>query len=80
MLTIDHVIAHLLNEEVHQIGLKSVEPKMEAFSAYTARKQTPIEHITCFNCQKKGHYQAQCLEFQKEHMGAVAKEGEDGVW
>src|SRR5882762_5721986 len=48
MLTVDHAVRRLLNEEVRQIGHKSVEVKTEAFSAYTARKRTPIEHITCF--------------------------------
>jgi hypothetical protein len=80
MLIVDHAIRRLLNEEVRQIGHKSVEVKTEAFSAYTAQKQTPIEHITCFNCQKKGHYRAQCPDLPKEHAGVVVNADEDGVW
>jgi len=29
-------------------------------------KSTNKQHIMCFNCQKKGHYQYECLEKEQE--------------
>ena len=56
-LTLDFVISHLLNEESRQ-GIPASEPSSSAMVA--TRAKTPISQITCFGCQKKGHYKSHC--------------------
>ena len=60
-LTLDYVIAHLLNEEAHQ----GVIRQSAADSALTATSTCHnLQNITCFLCQKKGHYQSHCPQHQ----------------
>ncbi|OJT12658.1 Retrovirus-related Pol polyprotein from transposon TNT 1-94 [Trametes pubescens] len=61
-LTLDYVVARLLNEESRQT------PAAPSSSAHTenvlvaaaARPRVPISMITCYRCAQKGHYQANC--------------------
>jgi hypothetical protein len=57
LLTLNFVISHLLNEEAHQ-GIPAVNPSSSALAA--THVKTPLAQITCFKCQKKGHYQLHC--------------------
>ena len=85
LLTSEYVICRLLNEEVRQSGLKdqlSVAQKDVAFQVDKKRKR-PIEQITCYKCQKKGHYQSQCPENVKtpdEARLVKVDEESDVVW
>ena len=60
LLTSKHVISRLLNEEVCQLVLNNCDPELQITwkdaAFHTGTKRTPIEHITCLKCQKKGHY------------------------
>ena len=86
-LTSEHVITQLLNEEARQANNSHESLKND--TAYFAAnwKHTPIciAEITCFKCGKKGHYQSQCPDAQKEAVGANGtfvedSDSEDGVW
>ena len=86
LLTSEHVISHLLNEEVCQLALKQ-NPRLQAIQTDTAFhanvKKISIECITCFKCQKKGHYQSQCPQNKSgDQANAVAsmEYSENGVW
>lgn len=57
LLTLDFVISRLLNEEARQ-GIPAADSPSVAMAA--TRVKTPLEKITCFKCQKKGHYQSHC--------------------
>ena len=85
LLTSEHVISCLLNEEVHQLAAKQ-NPRLQAIQTDTAfhvnAKKTPIKCITCFKCQKKGHYQSQCPQNKSsDQANVVASMGdsENGV-
>ena len=57
-LTINYVILCLLNEEAHQ----GITPTAEASSALVAvSPHHGFQHITCYLCQQKGHYQCNSL-------------------
>ena len=91
LLMSEYVICRLLNEEVHQSGPKeqlSTPQKDAVFQVDKKQKRPlrPIEEITCYKCQQKGHYQSQCPENVKpeahsieESAGLVVEESE-GVW
>ena len=86
LLTSKHEISHLLNEEVHQLALKQ-NPGLQAIHPDTAFscqcKKTLIEHITCFKCQKKGHYHSQCPQNRfsdQANVVASMEDSENGVW
>jgi hypothetical protein len=56
--TFKYVISRLSNEEsCHTIPVLIT-------AAATAKKKTPIEQITCYKCQKKGHYKSSCPELE----------------
>ena len=57
LLTLNFVISRLLNEESCQ-GVPAPDPTSSTMIA--TRFKTPISQITCFKCQKKGHYQSHC--------------------
>ena len=52
LLTSEHVISRLLNEEVRQLVLNNHDPELQITQKdaafHTSTKRTPIEHITCF--------------------------------
>lgn len=78
----EHVISRLLNEEARQTGFRS-ESKIAADTTYymaESKKCTPVKHITCYKCGKKGHYQAQCHDVKKTEDGAAVAINEDGLW
>ena len=60
-LTLDYVIAHLLNEEARQ-GVIRQSAADSALAATSTRHN--LQNITCFLCQKKGHYQSHCPQRQ----------------
>lgn len=66
-LSLEHVIKRLINEESRIHASAPVPapaaPHSSPDAAFAAAKpRTPIERITCFRCQKKGHYQQDCPE------------------
>ena len=60
-LTLDYIIAHLLNEEACQ-GVIHQSAADSALAATSPRHN--LQNITCFLCQKKGHYQSHCPQHQ----------------
>jgi hypothetical protein len=60
--TLEYVIGRVLNEESRHTPLTQCDLTSNALVAAAARKKTPIELITCFKCQKRGHYQSACPE------------------
>jgi hypothetical protein len=68
-LMLDFVISHLLNEEARQ-GIPAVNPSSSALAA--THVKTPLAQITCFKCQKKGHYQSHCPQDADTKITAVA--------
>jgi hypothetical protein len=62
LLMLLHVIDHLLNEETRQTLLANVPTSSSGNMALAAvaKTCTPLEHITCFCCGYKGHYQLNC--------------------
>ena len=80
LLTSEHVISRLLNEEVRQSAHDSNKQKDTAFHANTKR---PLDQITCYKCHKKGHYQSRCPENSNDQARVAAAENsnsENGVW
>ena len=66
-LTLDLVIACLLNKEVQQITtIPSVKEddqiKMELDEAMAVSHPKPISEVLCFFCNRKGHYKSDCPE------------------
>jgi hypothetical protein len=85
LLTSEHVISRLLNEEVRQLALnRDHEPQttQKDTAFYVNSKKTPIERITCFKCQKKGHYQSQCPQNKSgdQANAAAMEDSENGIW
>ncbi len=71
-LTVDYVIARLVNEEDRQ-GKDTNEDTLGLY-ANTPKRRTPRSEITCFGCGEKGHYQFECLkERGKEEPGKPNK-------
>ena len=66
-LTLANVVPQLLNEEIRQDPVVSAKLEQEpygnsALQVATAPKgrKRRVEDTTCFNCEGKGHYQADC--------------------
>jgi hypothetical protein len=76
-LTLDYVIGRLLNEESRKTPTTSRDAAFRA-DANRPHSRRPISEITCFNCQKKGHYQSDCPD--KKSTAAVADGDLDAVW
>ena len=77
----------LLNKEVHQLALNNRDPELQITwkdaAFHTSTKRTPIEHVTCFKCQKKGHYQSQCpknIKKSSNQANIAVEDSENGVW
>ena len=71
-LTLDYVITRLINEESRQV----VDSEKYGTSALAAIKSTSYKQkgakrdtsqITCWNCQKKGHFQSNCPDASNDH-------------
>lgn len=90
-LTVEHVISRLLNEETRQQSNGSItdpnghDPNNVAFAAQRAAGK---EH-TCYFCDKKGHFKADCPERQRweesrkkviETAAAVDYDSDDYAW
>ncbi len=88
-LTLDSVITRLLNEESRAEHARPADdvdekPSIEtaAYVSRAKRSDRPqsrtgapnLSHITCFNCGKKGHYQANCPSKNSEQSHAAVVE------
>lgn len=70
-LTLEYVITRLLNEEARQLG--TTPPKAESSErnvAFAADVKRRLAFITCFNCQKKGHFASDCPDKKTEKVAA----------
>jgi hypothetical protein len=76
-LTLDYVIGRLLNEESRKIPTSTREAAFRT-DVNHSRPRRPVSEITCFNCQKKGHYQSDCPD--KKSSTATANGGFDASW
>lgn len=81
-LTLEYVIQRLLNEEArHTVGnTEEGEEKVKSEAALSTStkpakrsEKTPLAHITCFNCGKKGHYQINCPDKPDKKDGETKK-------
>lgn len=72
-LTLDLVISRLLNEEARQ-DIPTTDSRSVALAA--TRMKTPLTQITCFKCQKKGHYQSTCPDIALEVAAAAVPTGD----
>ncbi|KAF9559390.1 hypothetical protein CPC08DRAFT_637894, partial [Agrocybe pediades] len=96
-LTLNHVISRLLNEEVRQLGNKKSKTDDKGWqtdeamaASETGKGRRVATDVTCFFCDKKGHYKSECSEKQewekkkKENETAANAEEYDseseGVW
>ena len=68
LLTLNNVIACLLNEEVQQSGdsniVKDPEDKVMAVTSGKGHgvQNSVVANITCFFCTEKGHFKSDCPE------------------
>ena len=68
LLTLNNVIARLLNEEVQQSGdsniVKDPEDKVMAVTSGKGHgvQNSVVADITCFFCTEKGHFKSDCPE------------------
>lgn len=68
-LTVEHVISRLLNEETRQHSSRAItdsgtnghDPSSVAFAAHRNGGPAGKDH-TCYFCDKKGHFKAECPE------------------
>ncbi|RDB24314.1 hypothetical protein Hypma_008360 [Hypsizygus marmoreus] len=83
----DFVVAHCINEEARQLGAGKRSGSDVAYSA-DARPKRDRKDVTCYRCQKKGHYRNECQEKLAEDgkkdsaAGAVVDDSnsEDEAW
>ena len=73
-LTLNHVIIHLLNEELCQASLPSLTNQEQAdgpgdaalavscSKSGTSQQNRSATDVTCFFCDGKGHYKSECPE------------------
>ncbi|TFK62047.1 hypothetical protein BDN72DRAFT_827862 [Pluteus cervinus] len=67
-LTLEHVIARLLNEEQRQLGvvekdLMASQDEANAVAVARARSQSKSassDSVSCYFCDEKGHYKSDC--------------------
>ena len=84
-IPIEVVKARLINEESRQRAAQSVTTPDVALAVTTAAPKPchPLEQITCFHCEEKGHYQINCQTQKanetKGSAAAVAEE-EEQAW
>ena len=74
-IPIEVIKAHLINEEFHQCAAQSVTTPDVALAVTTATPKLcrPLEQITCFHCEEKGHYQINCQKWKaNETKGSAA--------
>jgi hypothetical protein len=77
-LTLEHVISRLTNEEARQNIHGDMKSRDTALLSHTQRRRVPLENITCFNCQEKGHYQSRCpknVEANSKEVAGLATAG-----
>jgi len=70
LLTLNFVISRLLNQKARQ-GIPATDSPSVAMAA--TRVKTPLEKITCFKCQKKGHYQSHCPDADPVAVFAISE-------
>jgi hypothetical protein len=65
-LTLDYVITRVTNEEARQVQGRIANESEDGAMLSRARQRprVPLESITCFKCQEKGHYQSHCPKNQ----------------
>jgi len=70
-LELDYVTTRLLGEESRQFHATSSTDTptsdSSALAASSFRRKTPLDRITCFKCQQKGHYQSHCPQSNGRH-------------
>ena len=59
-LSLDYIVQRLLNEESRQLGSNVSLVNMVKTPKKGKKAPTPLDKITCFKCQQKGHYQSSC--------------------
>jgi len=82
--TIDYVITRLINEEARQMDEGGGDPYNIAMFAHSSnnrgirpRKNTPLDKITCFHCQRKGHYKSDCPDLKGSDAPEVSHVAQD---
>lgn len=85
-LTLDYVVTRLLNEETRQKSRNNLRTQTETTAddtgvALTVKPVTPVDQITCFFCDAKGHYKSDCPErkfwMEKKGMAMMAIDDEE---
>jgi len=77
-LTLDYVIGRLLNEESRRTPTITREAAFRV-DVNRSHNRRPISEITCFKCQKKGHYKADCPDNTPAAATAIDAEF-DAAW
>jgi hypothetical protein len=76
LLTLDFVISRLLNEEARQDIPTTDSQESQSVALAATRTKTPLAQITCFKCQKKGHYQSNCPDTVPEIAATAVPTGD----